>query len=142
MPKEDVGEPIDVYEVIAAERFVVVDSSGRPRITLGLQDDEQAPFIRLVRSNGTDGLTLHCEDGGRALVMLNDKDGNLRVSVRVDEAGESDIVLFGQGEDPKVELFVRSDAGDLRLTNDVGGGWSYGPELGVPPGAKARRPPA
>jgi hypothetical protein len=139
---DDEDHGVEVYDIVAAQRFVVVDSAGRPRIVLGLQEHDEVPFIRLTRTDGTDALTMHCEDDGRTLVMLNDSQDSLRASIRVNETGDSDFVLFGGDGDSKVELSVVDDAGDLRLFNELGGGWSYGPEIGVPPGGRASRPPA
>lgn len=79
-------------QVVRAKRFELVDSEGRVRGELALQDG--APVFSLLDAAGRDRLSLHHDAGGTAL-FIRDQEGVIRLGAAHFGLGGGGFALHG-----------------------------------------------
>jgi len=135
--------PNKVPEVIEAQKFVLRDSQGRGRATLGFTPDN-SPALILNQTDGTIGTTLKAGPQGRSMLSLYDRGGNPRALLSVDTDGSTGLtfgdaagkaraglavtseksaglILYGSGEKPLALVGLTKDASPAIIFTDEHG---------------------
>ncbi len=106
-------------KVIEAERFVLRDTSGKPRATLVVAADGTSG-LSLYDQNGKGRLRLYVATSGPSLALADPND-RLRAQLNVDADGSPHLVLFDQGEKPRGGLGLHTDGSPILTLLDQNG---------------------
>ena len=98
-------------KVIEAERFVLRDTSGKPRATLVVAADGTSG-LSLYDQNGKGRLRLYVDTSGPSLALA-DQNGKLRATLRLDADGSPGLTLFDRGEKLRGGLGLHTDGSPL-----------------------------
>lgn len=94
----------DAPNVIRAQRFVVVDETGKELATLGQSPTRGATELRLrAEGEGKDGLSLSVLRGGRSLFYLGGESGYISLGTTFAVTDPANVGTFATG--PHVSLF-------------------------------------
>jgi hypothetical protein len=95
--------PAPVANTIEAERFVLRDTAGNVRASLGLRPDGTAA-LGLADDTQQERALLSVTAQGLAAVELTERSGRLRAGLAVRPDGAATLALLDQADRPRVEL--------------------------------------
>ncbi len=101
---------------IRANSFVLVDANGKPRASLGM--DEDGLELRLRYENGNIGAAL-CLHDEKMVLSLADKNGKPRAVLGVSQNMPL-LCLYDEKEEPRATLAVLADGPHLVLRDEKG----------------------
>jgi hypothetical protein len=86
-------------------------------------DVVEARAISLVDGSGAERVSLSCsdEDGGFAVIHINDGKGRPSLTIQVDDRGHPSICLFNQDNSPGISLVVNNERGNGMSIADPSG---------------------
>lgn len=97
-----------VPDVIEAQKFILRDSQGHGRATLGFTPDN-SPALILNQTDGTLGATLKVGPQGRSMLSLYDRGGNPRALLSLDTDGSAGITFGDADGKARAGLAVTSE---------------------------------
>jgi hypothetical protein len=106
----------DTGKELRANNFVLEDSNGNPRVSLGM--DEDGVVLRLKYGNGNIGAAL-CLHDDKMVLSLSDNNGRPRAVLGVTK-NMPILCLYYQREEPRASLAVLTDGPHLNLYDEKG----------------------
>jgi hypothetical protein len=113
VPGSGVARGADNPKEIEAQRLVLKDKTGKPRITLGVDDDGQA-VISMIDADGTERLGLKVDNHSTPSVLLRDKAGKARLQLTARTDGSAFVGVLDQNQTPRIAIETESH-GNARL---------------------------
>jgi len=106
----------DISEEIRARNFVLEDANGKPRASLGM--DEDGLELRLKYGNGNIGAAL-CLHDNKVVLSLSDNNGKPRAVLGLTQKMPV-LCLYDEREEPRATLAVLADGPHLVLRDEKG----------------------
>ena len=106
----------DTSKEIHVNNFVLEDANGKPRASLGM--DEDGVVLRMRYENGNIGAAL-CLHEEKMVLSLSDKSGKPRAVLGVTK-NMPILCLYDQKEEPRASLVVLTDGPHLMLYDEKG----------------------
>ena len=104
--KAAVGE----FKVVKANRFMVVDTQGRPRAALTVSKKTDSPMIMFLDEEGTLRMTIALEKTGDPTIVMLSKDQKNAITLNVKKDGQGSIELVGQDGSSAGSFAIYHDA--------------------------------
>jgi hypothetical protein len=94
---------------IEAQKFILRDSQGRGRATLGFTPEDNSPALVLNQTDGTLGASIKIGPQGRSMLSLYDRGGNPRALLSLDTDGSAGLTLGDADGKARAGLAVTSE---------------------------------